>query len=340
MGSQQGVCDSNTNNGKIKQDQWGGTCITAASCLSSFVTEVGCDTSGLGRWTWLYVGGGGKTTQMIVAHQPCTLGRRTTKGETVWDQHHWCFEAPGEIRHPRAMFKSDLLSLLCRWKAAGDEILLMGNFNENIYTGNFAIALAGDKFQMSEMCSWTTGILLPPTHARGSTPIDAVYGTAGLFCSSVALLPGRVGVGDHQVFIVDILSKSILGNAFPRVIPIARRLLTYSSDKIRNNYTPVLNQLANRHLIFKKLLLINQDNDHAELHLRLNLVDLELEKFMKSAEQGCHKYKRNNIEWFLYAGMWILRRWLLSWVLTFMSGRTMDPRNLFCDCRLKSVKDP
>jgi hypothetical protein len=44
------------------------------------------------------------------------------------------------------MFKSDLLSLLCRWKAAGGEILLMGNFNENIYTGNFAIALAGDEF--------------------------------------------------------------------------------------------------------------------------------------------------------------------------------------------------
>ncbi len=44
------------------------------------------------------------------------------------------------------MFKSDLLSLLHRWKAAGDEILLMGDFKENIYTNNFAIVLAGDKF--------------------------------------------------------------------------------------------------------------------------------------------------------------------------------------------------
>ncbi len=95
------------------------------------------------------------------------------------------------------MFKSDLLSLLRQWKAAGDEILLMGDFNKNVYTGNLVIALAGDEFQMSEMCSWTTGILLPPTHTRGSTQIDAVYGTAGLFCSSMALFPWRVGVGDH-----------------------------------------------------------------------------------------------------------------------------------------------
>jgi hypothetical protein len=48
----------------------------------------------------------------------------------------------------------------------------------------------------------------------------------------------------------------------------------------------VLNQLANRPLIFKKLLLIDQESDHAELHLRLNLLYLELEQFMKSAEPG------------------------------------------------------
>jgi hypothetical protein len=183
-------------------------------------------------------------------------------------------------------------------------------------------------------------VFAPSTHTHGSTPTNAVYNTTGLFCSSMALLLGRVGVGDHQVFIVNILSKTILGNAFPRVIPVARGLLTCSSDKIRNNYTTVLNQLANRHLIFKKLLLINQDNVHAELHLHLNLVDLELEQFMKSAEQGCHKYKWNNIEWSLYAGVWILRRWLLSHLLTFMSGKRRDPRNLFCDCWLKGMKDP
>jgi hypothetical protein len=122
-----GVCASNTNYGKIKCDQWGGTCITAAGHFSSFVTEVGFDSSGLGRWIWLYVGGGGKTTRMIVAYQPCAPGRRTTRGKTVWDQHHWYFEACREIKNPWAMFKSDLLSLLCRWKPADDEILLMGN---------------------------------------------------------------------------------------------------------------------------------------------------------------------------------------------------------------------
>jgi hypothetical protein len=83
---------------------------------------------------------------MIAAYQPCAPGRHATRGQTVWDQHHQYFEARREIRNPWAMFKSDLLSLLRRWKAAGDEILLMGDFKENVYTSNFAIALAGDKF--------------------------------------------------------------------------------------------------------------------------------------------------------------------------------------------------
>ncbi len=102
------------------------------------------------------------------------------------------------------MFKSDFLSLLCRWKASGDEILLIGDFNENVYSGVLATALAGDDICMAELCNHTTGIPLPPIHNRGRVPTDAIYGTAGLVCSTVTLLPDRTGVGDHKIFIMNI----------------------------------------------------------------------------------------------------------------------------------------
>jgi hypothetical protein len=50
----------NTNDQKIKRDQWGGTCIIAAGRVSPFVKEVGTDSSGLGCWSWVYAGGGSK----------------------------------------------------------------------------------------------------------------------------------------------------------------------------------------------------------------------------------------------------------------------------------------
>ena len=82
-----GIATSNINDDKICQDQWGGTCITAAGCFSSFVTKVkvGANTTGLGRWSWMHVGGGGKTTRIIAAYQPCGQRGRITRGETVWD---------------------------------------------------------------------------------------------------------------------------------------------------------------------------------------------------------------------------------------------------------------
>ena len=70
----------------------------------------------------------------------------------------------------------------------------------------------------------------------------------------------------------------------------------------------------------------------------MNKVDLEFEKFMKSAEHDCHKYKRNNIEWSPYAGVWIHQRWLLAKVYKYLMGKTRDPRNLIWDCCLRGVK--
>jgi hypothetical protein len=61
---------------------------------------------------------------------------------------------------------------------------------------------------------------------------------------------------------------------------------------------------------------------------------------MKSAEHDCHKYKRNNIEWSPYAGVWIHWRWLLARVYKYLMGKIRDPRNLIRDCWLWSVKHP
>ncbi len=104
----------------------------------------------------------------------------------------------------------------------------------------------------------------------------------------------------------------------------------------------MLNQSANRHLIFKKLLIIDQDSNRispAQVQLRMNRVDLDLEQFMKASEQGCHKHIRDNIEWSPYSGVWLHRRWLLARIQQYLQGKTRDPRNLFWECRKQGVKD-
>jgi hypothetical protein len=72
----------------------------------------------------------------------------------------------------------------------------------------------------------------------------------------------------------------------------------------------------------------------------MNKFDLELEQFMKVAEKDCHKYKRTNIEWSPYFGVWLHQRWLLTCIQRYLSGKTRDPRNLIQDCRKRGVTDP
>jgi hypothetical protein len=145
------------------------------------------------------------------------------------------------------------------------------------------------------------------------------------------------------VFVADLTSELIHGDALPRLILITGQLLNCALDKIKHNYIALLNQLSNRHLIFKKLLPIDNVSDHispTKVQLCMNRVDLELKNFMKSAEKDSHKYKCNNIEWSPYVVVWIHRRWLLARVQSYLGGRTRDPHNLFCECCNREVKDP
>jgi hypothetical protein len=136
-----GAVGHNINDEKIKHDQWGGTCVTTVGWLSSFVTEAGVDSMGLGQWSWVQIGGGSNTMRVITAYQ-LVNHRQRTKGETVWDQHISYFEACGEIQIPRAMFCADLVSFLWQWKHSGDKNILLGDFNENVYTGDIATKLS------------------------------------------------------------------------------------------------------------------------------------------------------------------------------------------------------
>jgi hypothetical protein len=113
------------------------------------------------------------------------------------------------------MFRTNLISLLCQWKDAGNEIVLLGDFNKNVYSGNLARSLSGDDLRMHELCQCITGLPLPHTHTRGSVPIDVVFCTAGINGVAVGLLPSRFGVGNHRVFMVNVTSASMLGDVFP-----------------------------------------------------------------------------------------------------------------------------
>ena len=321
--------------------QYGGTAMMTLGRLSTFVIDSGTDFTGLGRWTWILVGSGDKRTRIVVAYQP-SKPTKTSKGQTVFEQHQRYFQPRGDFRSPRTILFEQLTDQLLAWRNSNEEIILCGDFNEHVYTGRFAQRLAEDDLLMTEQCQQVTGEQLPATFVTGSRPIDAVFATPGASAVNATILQQHAGVGDHKCFIVDFTSESILGSVFPRIIRSSGRKLHCDCERLVDNYNDVLNTLADRHRLFEKLNALHLLADTVsknEFMLLMNRWDDELTDYMKAAENRCHKFKQNIFDYSPEISKWWSRRWLLKRVERYLKGKVPDPRNLFRDCKKVNI-DP
>jgi hypothetical protein len=134
----------------MRSNQYGGCVMMAMGTLSPEVIDSGVDSTGLGRWCWIRLGSGTKKTRIVMAHQPSNSGR--SAGTTIKDQHSRYFGALGDARSPRTIFYEQLVSQLISWKAFDNDIVLLGDFNENVHSGRLARRLAQDDLNLTEIC--------------------------------------------------------------------------------------------------------------------------------------------------------------------------------------------
>jgi hypothetical protein len=110
----------------------------AMGCFSANVVKAGVDPYSLGRWCWMKVGSGEKTTQIVMICQPSGTSTTNPANTTVREQHEQYFEARGDIRPAQIIFFDQLIAQLVFWKAIDSDIILLGDFNKNVYTGCIA----------------------------------------------------------------------------------------------------------------------------------------------------------------------------------------------------------
>ena len=334
--------------------QHGGTLAAAFTRLTPFVLGTGEDRTGLGRWSWVYVGTEGRKTRLISAYQPCRSPedkkkqRRFPDGTrrkrmTVWAQHRRYFRKRGIFHNPRSMFSKQLVAQLRQWRAAGDELILYIDANEHLYDGNLAQILQGDGLCMEEQVLASTGQQAPYSHARGSTPISGTYATPGIHCQNSYVAPHGTGVGDHRLQIHDFCATSVLGIDYPTLVRPEGRRLRCDVEKSVKNYNKVLKQLYLRHRVFEKFERIDQNYDTmtaAEFQLELNRWDREVVEYKRCAESKCNKKYDGTIPFSDEVGVWFNRLRIYRWMARFKEGRVKDPRNLFRQCKRHGVPQP
>ena len=87
--------------------------------------------------------------------------------------------------------------------------MIFMDFNEHILTGRLPKMLQNEGLVEIFSSRWTG--VEPATHSRGSTPIDGIYVSQELEIDSVMALPFHENIGDHSTMIVDIMTRSGVG---------------------------------------------------------------------------------------------------------------------------------
>ena len=156
---------------------WGGTGIMCMNQTAARVFETGQDPTGLGRWTWMKLRGKGMILRVVSVYRPCD-----SKGPTsVAGQHRLVLLEEGVNDNPRQAFLEDLALEIGEWKEQGDHIITIGDFNEDVRTGD--VQEAFEALDMQEaITTYHAGTQLPATYKQNQSHkiIDGIWTTPGV----------------------------------------------------------------------------------------------------------------------------------------------------------------
>jgi hypothetical protein len=185
-----------------------------------------------------------------MAYQPSGSKSTYSAWTTVHEQDKQYFKARRDLQPARTIFYEQLIAQLIVWKHTDSDIILLGDFNENIYTGQIAQRLALPDLMLNKQCLQCTGMHVPPTFRDGSVPIDAIFATAGIKCINAYILPHKGGVGDHWCFILNFTSSSVIGSKFPKIVRCSARKPHCKSKHLVHSYNADLDMLCNHHKMY------------------------------------------------------------------------------------------
>ncbi len=331
-------------NKRMQRNQHGGCTMMAMGCFSAEVFETGVDAYRLGRWCWLKVGSREKTTWIMMAYQPSGSRSSNSAGTTVREQHEQYFEARGNLHPARTLFFEQLIAQLVIWKHTNSDIILLRDFNENIYSGRIAKCLSLPDLMLTKQCLRCMGIHKPPTFRDSTVPIDAIFATSGIECINAYILPHKGGVGNHRCFILDFTSSSVIGTKFLNIVRCSARKLYCKLTCLVHAYNTELDMLCNCHKMYQRIHFIYSNLDSfldEDVMFMMNNWDKELVQFKLHSELNCTKFKSCHIEWSPEVGFWLAWHWLLACVKLYVAGLgTPDPCNLIRDCLRSHLFDP
>jgi hypothetical protein len=93
---------------------------------------------------------------------------------------------------------------------------------KNIYWGELGRQLTDlDGLGMKEVVGEFTARQLRATYFQGSEPINGIWATGNLMVSNACMMPVGFRVGNHQLFVINFVTPTLVGSGLHTIIHLA-----------------------------------------------------------------------------------------------------------------------
>jgi hypothetical protein len=150
---------------------------------------------------------------------------------SVWNQLRYLMDLQQCADDPIDRFDKDLLEFIRQCQDAGEQIIIGIDANEDVRTGSFSQKMK--EVGLVDVCANRNGSNAPPTYARGTLPIDAIYVSVNLTNSRAGYLPV---VSDHRVLWVDVPQRSLFGSRLALIPTRIPQRFTLHDPRVVSRY--------------------------------------------------------------------------------------------------------
>jgi hypothetical protein len=136
--------------------------------------------------------------------------------------------------NPVDLFDHNLCKQVKEWRGRGKRVLIMMDINNHPLQNKFYTKLQEQNTELEEFTHKCWGPNEPYTHHSGKTPINGGYKTLEVKIVNLAMLTFAESPGDHQSFVLDVSTQSLLGVYRYKVCrPVSCRLVTSQVSSVK-----------------------------------------------------------------------------------------------------------
>ena len=273
--------------------QPGGTATIAVNDMAHRFHSAGQDSKELGRWSWVKVTGKQNcVTRFVTVYCPKPTGKGMN---TVYEQQLEYLK-----KDPTAAFWEDLAHTIVKWQNEGNQLVIMGDWNEAIVNGNLTEWM--NTFGLTEAITGIHGSDPPPTYQRGSDAIDGIFVSSTVHVKQAGYLGFGQIPGDHRGIWVDVSHKTILGYKMSDIPTASSRRLKLDDPRIVDRYCELLDGYLAAHKVYSRLRRLtgtyNNGTPLTEAQAKeYEELDAIREVGMKYAEKHCRKLRMGKVQW-------------------------------------------